>query len=42
VRTDSETAPNGEDGLRAMEVALAAYESAKVQQPVKIAHAAVA
>lgn len=42
VRTDSETAPNGEDGLRAMEVALAAYESAKAQQPVKIAHAAVA
>ncbi|MGC4191422.1 MAG: Gfo/Idh/MocA family oxidoreductase [Thermomicrobiales bacterium] len=42
VRRDGETAPNGEDGLRAMEVALAAYESATMHQPVTIARAAVA
>lgn len=42
VRTDGDTAPNGEDGLRAMEVALAAYESARTQQVVTIEHAAVA
>jgi predicted dehydrogenase len=42
VRTDGVAAPDGVDGLRAMEVALAAYESAKIHQPVAIRHAPVA
>lgn len=37
VRTGRAPSITGEDGLRAMQVALAAYESAKTGQPVKIA-----
>jgi predicted dehydrogenase len=37
VRTGRAPSITGEDGLRAMQVALAAYESAKIGQPVKIA-----
>lgn len=42
VRNDTEASPNGEDGLRAMEVALAAYESARRLEPVSIQRAAIA
>jgi len=41
VRTDTEPPVTGVDGLRAMEVALAAYESAKIHAPVAIQHATV-
>ncbi len=41
VRTDTTPSVTGVDGLRALEVALAAYESAKTHQPVTIQHAAV-
>lgn len=41
VRTDTDPSVTGVDGLRAMEVALAAYESAKTHAPVTIQHAAV-
>lgn len=41
VKDDTDVLVSGVDGLRAMEVALAAYASAKSHQPVAIAHAAV-
>ncbi len=41
VKNDTEILVTGVDGLRAMEVALAAYESAKIHQPVAIARAVV-
>ena len=34
VHNDTETPVTGEDGLRALEVALCAYESARLQAPV--------
>jgi len=36
IRTDTEALPSGVDGLRAMQVALAAYESARRGEPVAI------
>jgi len=36
VRNDTETQVTGEDGLRALQVALCAYESAKRQEPVPV------
>ena len=41
VKNDTPTQVNGVDGLRAMEVALAAYASAESHQPVTITHANV-
>ena len=38
IRTDREPSVTGADGLRAMEVALAAYESARIGAPVVIEH----
>ena len=38
IRTGSAPSISGEDGLRAMAVALAAYESAKAGQPVKLSN----
>jgi len=37
IRNDTPTQPSGEDGLRAVQVTLAAYESARTGQPVAIA-----
>ena len=38
VRTGRAPSITGEDGLRAMQVALAAYESAKIGQPIRISN----
>jgi predicted dehydrogenase len=38
VRSGRAPSITGEDGLRAVQVALAAYESAKVGQPVKLSN----